>query len=219
VRWLLPITMSLCLSVACADDEPTELGPAVLTIYLGNDTSLGSLLHLRSGLAMVFATEVDTDGVRPRDGLRRADVVVRADQLDVPAPATAPGTYVTDVARAPDLALGPEQEVTVAVEHQGRSLGLQGPVPEVLRLPFQSLSAPAGSDLVVPLPDRWWRTHPWVVTQLLDAATGQVLWTDRPADLAEWIDILSDPDKPRQVVVPGRAMSAGSRVLAACFVD
>ena len=73
MRRLLPIAL-----VACAPPEgPTELGPAVLSIYLGNDTEVADIVHLRSGSSLVFGTEVDTEGIGPRDAIRGASVEVR----------------------------------------------------------------------------------------------------------------------------------------------
>jgi len=212
VRRLLPIAL-----VACAPPEgPTELGPAVLSIYLGNDTEVADIVHLRSGSALVFGTEVDTEGIGPRDAIRGASVEVRTGDTVVPAEGLGQGAYLTDLADA--RALAPTGEVSVRLEKDGDVLGMTGPTPDVLVLPLEVLVGDAGEDLEVELPARWWRSYTHVITQVLDL-DGRIVWTDRPESLDAWILRLADPPQPRRVVVPGRVLDRGSYVIAAAFVD
>jgi len=188
----------------------------VLALYLGNDTDVGTLLHLRSGTGVVFATEVTTDGFGPKGALRGAQVGVETGGILVAAPALSDGAYLTPLAQAASLA--PTGRVGIAVAHRDRELAMEGPVATVLRLPLTSYDGVAGEDLEVQLPERWWRTYPHVVSQLLDA-NGAVVWTDRPETLEAWIGQLSDPPHPRELRIPGDVLQPGPYVLASCFLQ
>lgn len=197
-------------------ERPSDLGPAVLALYLGNDTELLERAELRSGTAVVFATEVHSEGFGPRDALRGAFVEVETDGIMVGASALSPGAYVTAPREARNLA--PTDHVAVSVTHRGRSLALEGPVAPVLRLPLSAYVGAAGEDLEIELPTRWWRTYPHVVHQVLDAE-GTVVWTDRPLDLTAWIERLSDPPRPQVLRIPGEALTPGPHLLASCFLQ
>jgi len=216
VRCSSVITACALAAAGCTSTD-IYLGPAVVTIYLGNQSELTDTVTLETGTALVFATEVYGDGIEDSDAIVGAEVTARTDGEAVPAEDIGAGTYLTDIDEASELAPGDDRLVSVSLTEAERTVGLTGPIPEVEALPFDLINVAAGDDLVVELPEGWWDDTPYVVNTLA-TESGQLLWTDRPERLRDWIETLADPEKPREVVVPGRVVEEGSLLFASCFL-
>jgi hypothetical protein len=213
--------LSLLLCLAACVPQGTDLGPAVVGVYLANETDVAGLFQLRSGMGIGVALRTGTvgEGRDDDEGLwvDGAELALRTDERWVEAPALAPGLHTT---RFEDALQLPEQGQPVELEAwvDGQRLALSAEVPPVLRLPLAAYSVPRGEDLVVPLPDDWSDRYDHVVSHVLSSA-GEVVWHDRPSTPGAWLDTFTDPPRPRRLTVPAQALQGHEElVLAVAFL-
>ena len=167
MRFVLPV-LAVALGCTPPPDGPQDLGPAVVGVYLGNDTDLAGFLNLRAGKGVVIAAETGLSGIDADDPIAGAAVSVGVPGSTVTAAAVSPGLYETDSADAFDLYAPPGSVASVAVD-DGDVLAVEAPLPPILVLTLGGDGPhPAGEPLVVRLPDGWTDDYDQVLAQVLD---------------------------------------------------
>ncbi len=189
----------LCCLVFGCSPSGTDLGPAVMGVYLANETDVLGLFQLRSGMGIAVGLETST---RPDGDDLFDEGLVQFDTSGtwVDAPKVGDGLFRTGF---DDAILLPEvgRPVRLQMERDGQLLTLEAEVPPTLRLPLKSLSARRGQDLVIDLPTRWYEQYDHVITHLL-YEDGSVAYDTRPTSAGGWLDELASPPKPRNLTIP-----------------
>lgn len=215
---LLPIL--ILLVSACEDGQRgrQSLGPAVVGVFLGNDTDLAGFLHLRAGKVLVVAAETALSGIDADATITDATVTAEVRQQAVIAPEISDGLYETPDGASTSLYATVGDKVGFELVGDSR-LGISAVVPPVLQLEIPLTTYPADEPLVVDFPKRWYDDYDQVLAQVYDQ-DGEVLWTNHPRTARGWLKVFARSSIARKIEIPKRILEPGETVvLAVTFLE
>ncbi|MFT4624407.1 MAG: hypothetical protein ACI8PZ_003066 [Myxococcota bacterium] len=215
VRILFPLPLLILLTTACEDGQKgrQSLGPAVIGVFLGNDTDLAGFLHLRSGKVVVVAAETALSGIDADATITGATVTAEVGPRAVIAPEIGDGLYETPDGASTSLYATVGDRVGLELVGDDR-LGISAIVPPVLQLEIPLTAYPADEPMVVDFPKRWYDDYDQVLAQVYDE-DGEMLWSNHPRNARGWLKVLSRSSIARKIELPKRILEPGETVVLA----